>query len=69
VADCTHSTKTVRHERWELRTPSNGAELDKTLRWAAQEFRSQHGRPIKWDDDLHLAVEDDVIVVSFEVEL
>lgn len=69
MADCTHTTKTVRTYRWELRTPSNCAELDKAVLWAAQEFREQFGRSIEYDDDLRVAVEDDTIVIWFELTL
>jgi hypothetical protein len=67
VGDARHVKKIVHYHRWELRTPSNCAELDKAVTWAAQKFREQFGRSIEYDDDLKLGVEDDMIVIWFEV--
>jgi hypothetical protein len=55
----------VRQLRWELRTPTNGAELNKAVSAAAQAFRAECGRGIEYDDDLSISVEDDKVIVWF----
>lgn len=67
MANWVRTRRTVTQERWELTAPTNGAELNKAVSAAATEFKLVHGRPIQWDDDLIITVEDDKLVISFEV--
>lgn len=67
MAEFTTSVRTILQKRWELATPTNGAELTKAVSAAANEFYTANGRLIQHDDDLRISVEGDDVVIWFEV--
>lgn len=69
MADYVRTEVTSKRIRYELRSPTNHAELAKALSAAGRSFEETKGRPATFDDDLTVTAEDDLVVVSFEVTL
>jgi len=67
MADYVRTEVTTRRIRYELRSPTNGTELYKAVAAAETSFQSFNDRPIAYDTDLTVTAEDELIVVSFEV--
>lgn len=67
MADYVRTEVVTKRIRYEVPSPTNGAELDKAVSAAAASFRALKGRAIAYDDDLRVTAEDDLVVVWFEV--
>lgn len=67
MADYVRAEQTIKRIRYELRTPTVAAELDKAMNAAARSFNEIHHRSASYDDDLRISVEDELLVIWFEV--
>jgi hypothetical protein len=68
VADYVRTEVTTKRIRYELRSPTNAVELAKATAAASRSFEEKRGRPVDFDDDLAVTTEDELVVISFEVQ-
>jgi hypothetical protein len=68
MADYVKGEEKVTRIRYRLKTPSNGVELDKMMNAAVRERAGLLSPDALADDALKVSVEDDEIVVWWEVE-
>lgn len=66
MGDALRKTETTRRWIYDLRSPTNGVEIDKALHWAQQDYEKQTKMKPFYDDTFHIMAYDEVIRIYWD---